>query len=287
MSTCRHCGEEIEFRYVDGILKPIHVSGGYCSGYAYRDSGSSGSSYSYHSSMKGLAEELGQSLLFPTDCRHCGDPILLFANPDGGFAIFNAPPGKPWPKHFCELISPKAQDYHSPNTSVSLHQRFPIRSGTVERAPRDGDTLRGVVIAVKRNQIQIYNGANLYWVTSSIPVLVGNSIVGTVSFSQGKLILQLTVILPPSRNDIAASEKAALRDEGEVIDVGKNNEYITALARSSGKRIKNVWAVMSERDRCLATFEHSKKGEACALAERMTANKRGAFYVTSLKLLMK
>ena len=42
--------------------------------------------YSYGSSLRDLAQELGYSVIFPTCCRYCEALIYLFANPDGGFA---------------------------------------------------------------------------------------------------------------------------------------------------------------------------------------------------------
>jgi len=43
MPTCHHCGEEIEFRYVDGRCVPIHPNGGWhCGSWASSGSGSSG-----------------------------------------------------------------------------------------------------------------------------------------------------------------------------------------------------------------------------------------------------
>jgi len=34
MATCWYCGEEIEFRYIDGRCVPLHISGNWCEGYA-------------------------------------------------------------------------------------------------------------------------------------------------------------------------------------------------------------------------------------------------------------
>ena len=32
MAICDKCGGEIEFRYVDGVLRPLHIGGGLCDG---------------------------------------------------------------------------------------------------------------------------------------------------------------------------------------------------------------------------------------------------------------
>lgn len=80
--------------------------------------------YSYKRTMSELAAELGYSVLFPTDCRYCGQRIYLFASPEGGFAIFDEV-GIPWPKHQCWGIRSNSRDYRG-NKVYSDTYRVPI-----------------------------------------------------------------------------------------------------------------------------------------------------------------
>ncbi len=74
--------------------------------------------------MSELAAELGYSVLFPTDCRYCGQRIYLFASPEGGFAIFDEI-GIPWPKHQCWGVRSNSRDYRG-NKVYSDKYRVPI-----------------------------------------------------------------------------------------------------------------------------------------------------------------
>lgn len=70
-----------------------------------------------------IASNAGQSIVFPTTCWYCGMTIYLYANHDGGFAIFESL-GSPWPKHYCtksDMPTPSTltqkQENHTPQTS--------------------------------------------------------------------------------------------------------------------------------------------------------------------------
>jgi hypothetical protein len=90
VATCYHCGDEIEFRWVDGALRPIHVNGGWCSGGSERQSSYVASSF-----------ETVQSYLDPNArCPVCGDPVFFYRSPYNGRVFFDDV-GWPWPKHPC------------------------------------------------------------------------------------------------------------------------------------------------------------------------------------------
>ena len=72
-----------------------------------------------------LAVTLGRPLLFPTQCRYCGQLICLYANPDGGFAILDSL-GKPWPKHNCWGVAQDAGRYSAIDISCSKDYRLPV-----------------------------------------------------------------------------------------------------------------------------------------------------------------
>jgi hypothetical protein len=87
MSICRYCGEEITFRYIDGILRPIHPYGMPCGERApYSDD-----------SLKRAVH---------IRCTRCSQMVWLIRH-NGGKVWVNEL-GWPWPKHGC---------FDSPNVS--------------------------------------------------------------------------------------------------------------------------------------------------------------------------
>ena len=88
MATCRDCGAEIEFRHINGVLRPIHLSGGFCSG----------SRPTRTHVGRGWVSD---SYLTPNaTCPVCGDPVFFYQSPHGGRVFFDDV-GWPWPKHGC------------------------------------------------------------------------------------------------------------------------------------------------------------------------------------------
>lgn len=90
MPTCNHCGEDIEFRYIDGRSTPIHVHGGWCTGLEPRPP------------AKG--EGWFRSAEAFTDpnaiCPVCGASVFYYQNSFGSRVFFDDL-GWPWPKHGC------------------------------------------------------------------------------------------------------------------------------------------------------------------------------------------
>lgn len=78
MSNCRDCGQEISFRYINGVCTPIHDAG-HCDGWP--------------------VDEDAVKKAQHTKCRHCG-PMVWFVRNNGGFWWFDQL-GIPWPKHPC------------------------------------------------------------------------------------------------------------------------------------------------------------------------------------------
>lgn len=87
MTKCRYCGDEIEFRYVDGRPTPIHLSGGWCQG----SGGSASSNFQRVSSFKDVCT--------PTKCPKCGEAVFLIRHNGGSVWVDDL--GCPWPKHAC------------------------------------------------------------------------------------------------------------------------------------------------------------------------------------------
>lgn len=91
--TCIYCGGELIFRYIDGILKPIHLSGG-CSSDRDLESGGRveiGARYDL-----GLRDDFCHR----TKCPRCGASVF-FIRHNGGSVWVDPPLGPPWPKHAC------------------------------------------------------------------------------------------------------------------------------------------------------------------------------------------
>lgn len=90
MPTCDQCGDEIEFRYMDGRPTPIHVNGGWCLG--------------YNSQKPAAASGWFRSTEAFTDpnalCPVCGASVFYYQNLSGSRVFFDDL-GWPWPKHPC------------------------------------------------------------------------------------------------------------------------------------------------------------------------------------------
>lgn len=90
MPICDSCGDEIEFRYINGKPTPIHVNGGWCTGY---NSGSR--------SQPAKPFRSFQSYVNPNvRCPVCGEQVYFYQSPFGGRVFFDNL-GWPWPKHPC------------------------------------------------------------------------------------------------------------------------------------------------------------------------------------------
>jgi hypothetical protein len=95
MPTCQYCGGAIEFRYVNGVCTPIHLSGS-CFG---------GGSGRYYAPAKSQARQdpfyRYESFVNPhATCPVCGAEVFYYEAPNGGRVYFDAL-GPPWPKHPC------------------------------------------------------------------------------------------------------------------------------------------------------------------------------------------
>lgn len=93
MPTCQYCGGTIEFRYVNGVCTPIHLSGG-CFG---------GGGGRYHVPAQPRQDPFYryESFVNPhATCPVCGAEVFYYEAPNGGRVYFDAL-GPPWPKHPC------------------------------------------------------------------------------------------------------------------------------------------------------------------------------------------
>lgn len=115
--TCYNCGGEIEFRYMGGRPVPIHVSGGWCSGY------SSGPSTPAASPFRSAISYVNPN----AHCPVCGKIVFYYQSPNGGRVFFDAL-GWPWPKHPC-TDNPASQSGRISMRAESAHQSFRNRDG--------------------------------------------------------------------------------------------------------------------------------------------------------------
>lgn len=93
MNVCYYCGAEIEFRYVGGVVVPIHVSGAWCPA---SGGGSSSSSEKLSKPFTTIESYVNPN----AHCPRCGVPVFFYQSPDGGRVFFDDL-GWPWPKHPC------------------------------------------------------------------------------------------------------------------------------------------------------------------------------------------
>ncbi len=111
MPTCNYCGDEIEFRYVDGRPTPIHVNGGWCTGYGGKS----------ESSARPFASS--ESYVNPNAyCPVCGDKVFFYKSPFGGRVFFNDL-GWPWDKHSC-TDNPRSQSGHVQRLTPTRNKTF-------------------------------------------------------------------------------------------------------------------------------------------------------------------
>lgn len=112
MPTCDRCGDEIEFRYLDGRRTPIHINGGPCTGF-------DGKSRTSSTKPFGAIE----SYVNPNaHCPVCGAKVYFYKSPLGGRVFFDDV-GWPWPKHGC-TDNPRAQRDPLQSISKRLHRSF-------------------------------------------------------------------------------------------------------------------------------------------------------------------
>jgi hypothetical protein len=130
----------------------------------------------HNKSMLQLAAECGRSIIFPVQCKYCRDLIFLFADPNGGFAIFDEL-GPPWPKHGCAGMRGTLLPYCFEPICYSPRYDMPIPLGTPFTPYKSGQRLSGAIVEVKSDRLPqsdrairnlvLYNGLSLFNIRSS------------------------------------------------------------------------------------------------------------------------
>jgi hypothetical protein len=144
--------------------------------------------------MSELAAELGRSILFPVDCRYCGDRIFLYANPDGGFAMFDDV-GPPWPKHRCPGMPGRPEGYRLATCPLSPRYGMPVPEAIGMAEYRDGSLLKGAVVLIRQAtvvrraeaffDIALYDGRFLFAIRTLEPLSMGAFVAGWARFTPG------------------------------------------------------------------------------------------------------
>lgn len=178
------------------------------SGTIYRSYDSERSTRWHNQSMSELATELGHSLLFPVNCRYCGRLIYLFADPNGGFVIFNDV-GKSWPKHQCRNMPPRPDVFYFSPKRYFPHYEMPVPVEIPYCDYKSGQRLSGAVVSVEVIQkphvdhevyeSDLYRGHCRFKVTTEQEISVGDYIAGTVTSIRciGECLVEIEPLVPP------------------------------------------------------------------------------------------
>ncbi len=144
--------------------------------------------------MAQLAAELGHSVIFPVACRGCGHRIYLFADPNGGFAMFDEV-NPPWPKHVCPRNFGEATRYNLPPTRYSPRYDMPVPLDTLFADYKSGQRLSGAVVDIRPERLPhrskeifnviLYNGFSLFKFCTQETLRVSDFVTGTAVFSPG------------------------------------------------------------------------------------------------------
>lgn len=116
MSACIYCGEELYFRYIRGVLTPLHESGS-CTQAPY--SGNVSSSFTSNAAGAFGFDDFCRS----QPCEYCSAPIF-FIRHNGGCLWVNSL-GWPWPKHAC-YYKQIATEVHDKYVDASRWLDFPL-----------------------------------------------------------------------------------------------------------------------------------------------------------------
>lgn len=249
-----------------------HLGGGYGGGYGGGHGGGTGTGsqfpiyFSYGDSMLGLAAELGYSVVFPTICRYCGEPIFLFASPDGSFAIFDSL-GIPWPKHECWGVQRDTSNYTSLSLVCSSQYRLPVPKSASVISRKTG-TVRGVVVSRKELlkpdclvKYSIFDGTNVFEIFSVKNLDIGKFIEGDLEI---------------------VSEKAVLREPHFLSEDSQTKSNLSRRARVASKALRrsDIWDLQFVVDRLRSTDPN-----VCRFLEATLEALASSFPITGILLL--
>jgi hypothetical protein len=176
--------------------------------------------FSYGRSMKDLSAELGHSVVFPVYCRYCGEPIWLFADPSGGFAIFDAL-GNEWPKHQCVGVDQATSDYAVRDTLFSRSSKLPVPASAKLQINVPICTEVVVTEACRMVggawEITVFDGRSVYRALSAREYLVGNAFYASIVVRDGHSVLVDDVTADLDAQSVPASAVSPFA--GSIFDI--------------------------------------------------------------------
>lgn len=85
-------------------------------------------------------------------------------------------------------------------------------------------------------------------------------------------------------DDLSDTEDEEEEEESEEVEVKKRRRTATRSRRAARSgRIRVVWGVFDNSNKCVATFEYPKRKEAEEHAARLTAEKKSTHFVQPVK----
>ncbi len=176
--------------------------------------------YSYHSSMRNLAIELGYSIIFPVHCSYCGQLIYLFADRNGGFVIFDEL-SPIWQKHECWGVYHNTDRYVVTNLICSKNYRFPVPENVTMKQVSQISTISGTLISKDSKDTSdcnalIYDGSSLSSIKAVSDIKVGQYLIGDVEWDGAVSVLKSFEILTP---DVIRPINVLCNDESLPTDI--------------------------------------------------------------------
>ncbi len=184
MPTCDNCGEEIEFRHIEGRIVPIHPDGGWHCGF---QSNSSSHVSTIPRNYSGVWHD--EDFTRPTICQECGESVF-FIRHNGGSVWVNSL-GTPWPKHPCfdkPATPTRAFSSWSAKTSRFTNPKLAVVI-RIYSVPKYTEPVVEI-----RLQDSRYFALVLKWTTPAQKVLLGSLL--AVSVEESKLLLSTGVEIP-------------------------------------------------------------------------------------------
>jgi hypothetical protein len=178
-SICWHCGGEITFRYIDGVLKPLHLNGG-CSTSGYVPP---------PEPVRRAWSESHDDFCRPSKCPYCQEPVFFIRHNGGSVWVDELE--WPWPKHGCFDASSADDGLRGLSQSTLLTHKHSLL-GLIMKAAMVSDQFTSMIIRHS-------DGAYVrYLVEGGSIKLVGELAVHSEDiarlFTSAKSLLPLTVI---------------------------------------------------------------------------------------------
>ena len=141
MAICEYCGEEIEYRYINGVCTPIHVNGNWCS---------NRSELSYSEKVE-KGNDSYEDFCRLTTCNRCWESVYFIRHNGGSVWVDELE--WPWPKHGC-MYNHEEPKYKEPRWLGYLKKHIPSETkqhyfhGIVVRSIRHSGSPSRIILAI-------------------------------------------------------------------------------------------------------------------------------------------